>query len=222
MAEDDSEVAPQGGPGAPSDHHMLADLWHEHKTPIMIVIAGATMLLTAILVFRNQSSTGSSTAAPGTPTAGGVPTVQTTDSTNAYNSLTGYMQAILQQLQQMGQGSTPSSPPSNPSPPGGVVNTPPLQGGHPPMGNGGNPVSTAPVAPIRAPIPAASAPTPSAPAGAASQYVTVGTWTPNPAWNTTLSGIAQHEGVTLTRIEQLNPQISNPNLIYPNERVKVS
>lgn len=220
--EENSPESPE--PGAPSDHHMLADLWHDHKTPIMIVIAAATMLLTAILVFRHQSSTGSSTAAPGTPTASGVPTAQTSSSTNAYDSLSGYMQAILQQLQQLqtpgassgsvsgsGSGSGTSSPP--PRPPSRIPVPP-----HPPRP--GRPI---PVDPPLSQLPQLPPQVvPQIPQVPQRQFVTVGQWTPNPAWNTTLSGIAQHEGTTLTRIEALNPQISNPNLIYPNQQVRIA
>ena len=220
MAEE--ETTPETG-AAPSDHHMLADLWHDHKTPIMIVIAGATMLLTAILVFRSQSSTGSSTSTTGTPTPSGslasstgVPTAQTTDSTNAYNSLTGYMQAILQQLQQSASSaaSAVTNPTSTPASSSGSTNSTTGASSAPTSAPAVNPPPAASV-PTPAPTPAPTA-TPSAPA---SQYITVGRW---PNWNGSLWGIAQHQGITLSRIEQLNPQISNPNLIYPNQQVKVS
>lgn len=53
-------------------------------------------------------------------------------------------------------------------------------------------------------------------------YVTVTHWTPtNTPWNSTLSGIAQHEGVSLNRIESLNPNIKNPNLVYAGQQIRV-
>lgn len=37
-----------------------------------------------------------------------------------------------------------------------------------------------------------------------------------------LSGIASQNGISLARIEQLNPQITNPNLIYAGQQIRVS
>lgn len=54
------------------------------------------------------------------------------------------------------------------------------------------------------------------------RYVTVTKWTPvNTPWNSTLWGIASKEGITLNRIEALNPNISNPNVIYAGQRIRV-
>lgn len=61
-----------------------------------------------------------------------------------------------------------------------------------------------------------------APTRTPAQYVTVGHWTNvNPSWNSYLSGIAAHEGESLSYLESLNPQISNPNLIYPGQQIEV-
>ena len=38
----------------------------------------------------------------------------------------------------------------------------------------------------------------------------------------TLWGIAKRCGVTLTALIEANPQIKNPNLIYPGDRVNLS
>ena len=38
----------------------------------------------------------------------------------------------------------------------------------------------------------------------------------------TLSGIAQANGLSLSRIEQLNPQISNPNVIHPGDKINLA
>jgi hypothetical protein len=52
------------------------------------------------------------------------------------------------------------------------------------------------------------------------QTTTVGTW---PNWNGSLSGIASHYGLSLERLEGLNPQFSsNWNLIYPGQTVYLS
>lgn len=54
------------------------------------------------------------------------------------------------------------------------------------------------------------------------KFVTVASWSAlNTKWNSTLLGIAQHEGITLNRIETLNPGIKNPNLIFAGEKVRV-
>lgn len=107
-----------------------------------------------------------------------------------------------------GGGGTTTTPPPT-TPPTGVFNKPPVI---PPVGNPTQtppPVVTPP--PTNPPIPA---PQP--------LYVTVTHWTPtNTPWNSTLSGIAQHEGVSLNRIESLNPNIKNPNLIYAGQQVRV-
>lgn len=96
-----------------------------------------------------------------------------------------------------GGGTTTTSPPTNPPP----TNPPPT---YPP--------------PVLHPIPAPLPP----PVKFQPLYVTVTHWTPtNTPWNSTLSGIAQHEGVSLNRIESLNPNIKNPNLIYAGQQVRV-
>jgi hypothetical protein len=52
----------------------------------------------------------------------------------------------------------------------------------------------------------------------AAKYVTATAW-PSPYGS--LSGIAQAKGLTLMQIEGLNPQITNPNLIYPGEQIRI-
>jgi len=46
-------------------------------------------------------------------------------------------------------------------------------------------------------------------------------WGPTPAWNSTLSGIAKHEGTTVAQLLTLNPSIKNPNLIYKGQQIRV-
>jgi hypothetical protein len=64
------------------------------------------------------------------------------------------------------------------------------------------------------------------PATQPAKYVTVATW-PGAStgglaqWNTTLWGIARHYHLSLAQLEKLNPQIKNPNLIHPGQRVRV-
>lgn len=51
------------------------------------------------------------------------------------------------------------------------------------------------------------------------RFVTV---TKFPSQYGTLSGIAQANNVPLSQVEKLNPQIKNPNLIYPGQKVRVA
>lgn len=69
------------------------------------------------------------------------------------------------------------------------------------------------------PTPVQQAPVQQAPA---QEYVTVGKWTSrNTAWNSTLWGIANRYGTTVDNLMALNPNITNRNLIYPNQQVRV-
>jgi spore coat assembly protein SafA len=40
-------------------------------------------------------------------------------------------------------------------------------------------------------------------------------------WNTTMWGIANHYGISLQTLEAANPQVKNPNLIYPGQKITV-
>lgn len=51
------------------------------------------------------------------------------------------------------------------------------------------------------------------------RYITVQRW---PEELSTLSGIGSRYGVSVERLRQLNPGIKNPNLIYPNQRIRVA
>lgn len=91
-----------------------------------------------------------------------------------------------------------SNPPSNPTP----TNTNP-----PPVNNPSPTPTPQPVVNAPAPIPQL-------------RQVSVVQWTNrNTPWNSTLSGIASHFGESLAYIERINPQIRNPNLIYPGQKV---
>ena len=62
-------------------------------------------------------------------------------------------------------------------------------------------------------------PTPQPTPQTTSRYITVTRW---PSQFGTLSSIASENGVSLSRLERLNPQISNPNLIYAGQQIRVS
>jgi LysM repeat protein len=58
------------------------------------------------------------------------------------------------------------------------------------------------------------------------QFVTVAQWPGKSVnglaqWNTTLWGIANHTGTTVEDLLKLNPGITNPNLVYPGEKIKI-
>jgi LysM repeat protein len=68
------------------------------------------------------------------------------------------------------------------------------------------------------PVPA---PTP-APSGPQYTTVTVVKFQGNPPpWNSTLWGIAQHYHTSVSELMRLNPQVTNENLIYPGQQIKV-
>ncbi len=53
-------------------------------------------------------------------------------------------------------------------------------------------------------------------------YVTVVAYkSPNPPWNSTLSGIASHEHTTVAHLLALNPSITNPSVIHVGQRIRV-
>jgi hypothetical protein len=85
-------------------------------------------------------------------------------------------------------------------------------------------------------IPAAPAPQPtttppvkkavpaSVPGKTPSKWVTVSHHytSRNPSWDTYLSGIAGHEHTTVSALLKLNPNITNPDLIYYGQRIRVA
>jgi LysM repeat protein len=103
-------------------------------------------------------------------------------------------------------GTTGAPGPAGPAGPTGAAGAP---------GKPGTPAPTPVKKPIvvTTPVKKPTAPAPQ------EKYVNVQAW-PQPL--STLSGIASKNGITLERLEQLNPQIKDPNLIYPNEKVRIA
>ena len=76
------------------------------------------------------------------------------------------------------------------------------------------------------PLPPQPGPTPQpgpGPVPPGAQFVTVAPWSAtNPPWNSTFSGIANHEHETIDALKALNPQITNINLLHPGDQVRVA
>lgn len=69
--------------------------------------------------------------------------------------------------------------------------------------------------------PPSPSPTPP-PSSPSTTTVTVVPFTePNPPWNSTLSGIAAHYNTSVSKLQSLNPSITNVNLIYPGQQITV-
>lgn len=163
----------------------------EQKRFLWIAVGGVIAFLVVMILFRQNNNASA--------TSGASPSPPSSSSSPSYVPTTDY--TYTQDSYNQGPAPTPTSAPPTPGPT--PAPTPPT----PPPAQIGQPVRRPPV-PVPTPTPA--------------QYVTVGTWqNGNPPWNSYLSGIAAHEGESLSYLESLNPQISNPNLIYPGQRVEV-
>lgn len=174
----------------------------EQKRFLWIAVGGVIAFLAVMILFRqnnNASATSGASTSPSSSSPSYVPTTDYTYTQDSYN-----------------QGPTPTPTPTPSGPPSGP--TGPAQPVYPNPKNP-NPGPIKPIGPIR---PGHGPTGPAQPVRTPAQYVTAGTWqNGNPPWNSYLSGIAAHEGESLSYLESLNPQISNPNLIYPGQRVEV-
>lgn len=199
-----------GGSSGGSSSGGFKSFWENHQM-IMMAIGLGVLLLTAVLVFRKSSA--SSNAANNTTAAGGgIPTVQTSDTATAINQQNTSIEALLNAFQQF--MNRPSVPTPTPKPTPTPTPTPkPIP----------YPIVPKPIQNPPKPVPKpAPKPTPT-PVIPSAHYDTVGTWTQqNAPWNSTLWGIANHEGISLSRIEALNPGIANPNIIQPGQKIRVS
>jgi|SRR5579859_351293 len=114
----------------------------------------------------------------------------------------------------------PAGPPGTPGAvgpagPPGPMGTPGTPGSVGPAGPPGTPATP----PTPTPTPAPHPTPPPQPPPVPQQFVTVAPW---PNTLSTLSGIAASRGITLQKVEQLNPQITNPNAIQPGQKVRVA
>lgn len=156
-----------------------------------------TVLVLGYAYYRNRKAAASTT---GQATAGQtVPTQSVPD-------------IIIQNQEGPGSGETPPPPPGA-VPPGPPAPTPP-----PPTTGGG---STKP--PAKPPAKPPTKPSAKGPAQPQYKIITVARWTPtNTPWNSTLWGIATHEGVKggYQALAKLNG-IKDANLIRPGQKIRV-
>jgi hypothetical protein len=86
----------------------------------------------------------------------------------------------------------------------------------------GPPPGTLPIQPV----PPGTDPTPPAgtpPGSGTPKYVTVAQWTKtNPPWNSTFSGIANHEHETIDQLKALNPSITDINKLTVGQQVRIA
>lgn len=171
---------------------------------IIAVIVIFVVIVPALQGNGGANNTANSNTSPNYANGGYLPS----DISSALDNINQAINGIGNQLGS-GNGTTPTPPPTPPPIvcPAGSMNI------------GGKCVPYLPPSPVPVTGPQPGPP----PVPYHPVYVTVAKWTPqNTPWNSTLSGIAQKEGISLNRIEQLNPQITNPNLIFAGNQIRVS
>ena len=205
----------------------MGDLIDEIRSNPLVLAVGAVVLIIFIFLVRNsmKNSATTTTALPlgttnaaSTVDANGNP-IQPAVYTNSYTSY-----PIVQTLPGVPGPQGIQGPQGVQGIPG--LAAPTLPPGIPipkPVAPLPRPVTVPPVIqpvhdkPVPVPVPTHTAPTPRP--IPAKKYVTVTKW---PSQLGTLSGIAAANGISLSRVELLNPTITNPNLIYPGQQVRVA
>lgn len=183
---------------APSAGSRLVSFAEQH-----LVLAGGILLALAILIgFVINKFKGSSTPANSSPSDGtnGQQTLYVPTS----NTYLNYYQAT----DSNNNTTTTNNPPGPPGPTG-----PPGPAG--PPGPSGTPPTTNPTPPAQQP-----------PGGKPEQFVTVETWKPiNPPWDSTLGGIAKHEGMTLQQLLALPDNAkyrAHPDKVKKGDQVEIA
>lgn len=196
----------QGGSGF---RGALARLRHAPLWVWLTVLLTFGLLVFAYLQYRKSSSSsasGTTSAALGTvPGSGsGQPLWSSADTSGMITGNGSDMQAILAYINSL---QTP-----NPSPTASPTTPPPVS------------TPTTPP-PVIAPGPSGGVnPPPSSPSptGSGAKYFTITqNYSSANRQTTTLSGIAGLYHTTVARLMQLNPNITNPNLVYKGERIRV-
>jgi LysM repeat protein len=174
-----------------------------HDRRFQIAAMGVAGVGGYVLYRRKQSTGSSSSATPGAQAAGTGGTFSSagTDLATALGNYRQDQQGALDQFAAQLQDTLTQLKAITPSPAPGPAPAP---------------------APSPAPAPAPSpAPAP-APSPTAPQYVTVTKFTTsNPAWSSTLSGIAGHYHTSVAALLKLNPSVSNPNVIRTGAQIRV-
>jgi LysM repeat protein len=166
--------------------------------PLVVWVGGGGLAVGGYLWYRNrkEAAAGASTA---TAAAAAVPTAATSQELEA----AGYDQSSQGPFWGGDPGVSGSAPSTTALPPAVAVPATPTAV-----------VTPTPTAAAKAP---ASTMSNAAPTKVVPKYITVTPW---PTLTSTLSGISSKVGVPLARIEALNPQIKNPNLIHAGESVR--
>jgi LysM repeat protein len=176
--------------------------------PLVAWVAVLALVVGAFLWWRNrqQAAAGNATA---TAAAGAVPTAATSEELMAAGLYQPPNITYNVPSPNIEQGVEEASPGTGVGPlPPVPVTTPPTPA-PPPV-----PTAKPPTPPVSSPVSkmAPAAPTPPTP-----KYITVTPW---PTLTSTLWGISQKVGVPLARIEALNPNIRNPNVIYAGQSIR--
>jgi hypothetical protein len=184
----------------------LSSLAHDRRLQIGAVVAGAGVA--GVVLLRKRLSGGGAAPASSTDTAappyapGGFPD---TSGTDLASWLGNYTSNIDQELQTFAAGQQDiltalgNLGGSEGKPPGGVA-TPPK--------------------PKPIPPPAVLHPPAKPPIHPGTVTVTRFT-THDPAWTSTLSGIAGHEHMTVGQLLKLNPSIKNPDLVRTGQQIRI-
>lgn len=165
---------------------------------IILFAVGITVVAVAVLYANRKSLSSGSTSASNQSPDWSQSGVAPSGIQMAFDQLTQQLNNIQSQL--AGQQQPPSNPTQTPNPPT-PQNNPPTN--IPDRGFVNHGVNRPPTG----------------------QFVTVQKW---PSSMSTLSGIASQEGISLSRIESLNPQLFNQrpnsgwNLIYAGQRVRIA
>lgn len=176
-----------------------------HDRRFQVAAAGVAAVGGFVWYQRRKSGGGAAAGTPSAPTAAGYQQGGTLDTsgTDIANWLGQYSGSLQNQLDAYAQSLSDAEAHLGAMPPSGSTTT-----GTTTPGTGGT--VSSPAAP------------PPAPAAAHQTVKVVAFTSSNPAWNSTLSGIAGHYRTTVSALLRLNPSISNPNLIHPGQTITVS
>jgi hypothetical protein len=203
--------------------------FEEHKV-ITIAVIAIVLLLLALNVFNNNSQSGTvATSGPNASPNYAASGYMSSGTASALDNINSTLQSMMSQIASLGQQQASSSSSGSSTTGSGTSSSPGVGSSTGSSGPSGLPKN--PTGPLPPPNTGTTTRGPSRPvsippvhvistggnkSSGGNPYVIVQKW---PAQMSTLWGISQAEGISLSRIESLNPQISNPNLIYPGQKV---